>query len=146
MTRTSPSLIQVRRWPYLTQTRQGPRMHLPPPYLRYLRYLLTPPTPTSPIPPVPHERSNTKLNAYTNFEAPARKPRHINNAVPIKVKFTLMKERVATVPGWIGLRDNGVCPAEQAAGAEEKGWNLVTPSPTFSATTRFLMVSPLSPT
>ncbi|KAJ7266178.1 hypothetical protein C8J57DRAFT_1229575 [Mycena rebaudengoi] len=100
----------------------------------------TPPTP--PIPPIPHvrpstkmlrdkarskakratERSNTKLNAYTNFEAPARKPRHINNAVPIKAKFTLMKERVATAPGWIGLRDNGVCSAEQAAGAEEKGW------------------------
>ncbi|KAJ7266114.1 hypothetical protein C8J57DRAFT_1511056 [Mycena rebaudengoi] len=104
---------------------------------------LIPPTPpTPPIPPVPHvhpstktlrdkarskakqaaERSNAKLNAYTNFEAPARKPRHINNAVPIKAKFTLMKERIATVPGWIGLRDNGVCPAEQAAGAEEKGW------------------------
>ncbi|KAJ7265307.1 hypothetical protein C8J57DRAFT_1511865 [Mycena rebaudengoi] len=33
-----------------------------------------------------------------------------------------MKERVVTAPRWIGLRDNNVCPAEQAVGAEEKGW------------------------
>ncbi|KAJ7220941.1 hypothetical protein C8J57DRAFT_1254137 [Mycena rebaudengoi] len=90
----------------------------------------TPPTP--PIPPVPHvhpstktlrdkarskvkraaERSNAKLNAYTNFEAPARKPRHINNAVPIKAKFTLMKERDRT------RMDR---PPRQRW-AEEKGW------------------------
>ncbi|KAJ7033886.1 hypothetical protein C8F04DRAFT_1210751 [Mycena alexandri] len=69
-------------------------------------------------------RKAAKVNEHINLLPPARRPKHVTNAAPVKTRFQLMKHRVAST-GWIGLRDNGQSEQERAANFEEPGW---TPS------------------
>ncbi|KAJ7027674.1 hypothetical protein C8F04DRAFT_1266784 [Mycena alexandri] len=69
-------------------------------------------------------RKASKVNDHVNLLPPARRPKHVKTAVPVKTKFQLMKHRVAST-GWIGLRDDGQSEQEKAADFEEPGW---TPS------------------
>ncbi|KAJ7758599.1 hypothetical protein B0H16DRAFT_1720688 [Mycena metata] len=103
------------------------------------------PTPSSPSPPSPPSQASAprkargkagskvrrqiarkaaKVNDHLRLLPPARRPKHVKAAVPVKTKFQLMKHRVAST-GWIGLRDDGQSTQEKAVDFEEPGW---TPS------------------
>lgn len=69
-------------------------------------------------------RKAAKVNDHLGLLPPARRPKHVKAAVPVKTKFQLMKHRVAST-GWIGLRDDGQSTQEKAVDFEEPGW---TPS------------------
>ncbi|KAJ7017059.1 hypothetical protein C8F04DRAFT_1280151 [Mycena alexandri] len=76
-------------------------------------------------------RQAGKVREHLALLPPARRPQHIKNAgPPVKTRFNLMKERVAST-GWIGLRDDGQSKQEESAGFEEPGWTPTHTLPEF---------------
>ncbi|KAJ7778902.1 hypothetical protein B0H16DRAFT_1837956 [Mycena metata] len=80
-------------------------------------------------------RQSLKIQAHVNLLPPPRRPKHIKNAVPVKTKFRLMKQRVAST-GWIGLCDDGQLSQEKSLGFEEPGWTPSHTLPDFFGTER----------